>query len=242
MNHFQDHNRTAKLADANRRKWFIAAREDKERKAQLEDEAEQTFVELAAAVIVATELQIQTFHANLDTYDEATVAALMENQELLDAVNERIKDMLSRAHKLDDGRRVFKTEDGQRVYDEHGEQLDETVIHPNQIDDARPRWEALVRERGIRDGLIQNREDIHKYQEKLDGARERSNADDFSKEELDELEAELEADMPPAVMRHISGYETVNNAPDLKTNFISSSSTLKPKKIDIVIEPAPTPL
>lgn len=236
MNHFQEKDRSAKLAEATRRRWFIAAREDKERKAQLEDEAEQAFVELATAVIVATELQIQTFHAKLNTYDEATVAALMENQELLDAVNERIAEMLSRAHKLEDGRRVFKTEDGQRVFDEHGEQLDETIIHPNLIDDSKPRWEALVRERHLRDGLVQNREDIHDYQDKLDNERERSSVEGFTEDELNELEVELEMEMPPTIAKHLPG-GVVTEKIVLTTPSSSVKSTLAPA-VNPLIAPA----
>ena len=242
MNHFQEKDSSTKLAEASRRKWFIAAREDKERKAQIEEQSEDAFLDLAASVIIATEIEIQTFQAKLDTYDEATVVALMENQVLLDAVNERIADMLSRAHKLEDGRRIFKTEDGKRVYDEHGEQVAPTVIDPDAINDNLPKWEEYKPLHLEQKRLMQEREGLIQYQEKLDDARERSNADDFTKDELDELEAELEADMPPAVAKYISGFETADNAPDLKSNFTSSSNTAKLTKLDVVIERAPTPL
>lgn len=242
MNHFQEKDRSTKLAEASRRRWFIAAREDKERKAQFEEQSEDAFLDLAASVIIATEIEIQTFQAKLNTYDEATVVALMENQELLDVVNERIADMLSRAHKLEDGRRVFKTEDGNRVYDEHGEQIAPTVIDPDMINGSLPKWEDYEPLHLEQKRLMQEREGLIQYQEKLDGAREHSNADDFTKEELDELEAELEADMPPAVAKHISGFETADNAPDLKSNFTSSSNTAELKKPVLTIEQAPTPL
>lgn len=240
MNHFQEPNSTDKLADANRRKWFIAARKDKERKTQIEEQSEEALLDFAVAVIVATEIEIQTFQSKLDTYDEATVIALMENQELLDAVNERIADMLSRAYILEDGRRVFKTEDGKRVFDEHGEQIDEAIIHPDVIADDKPTWEAFSKSQDERATLLQEREGLIEYQEKLDDARESSNADSFTKEELDELEAELEADMPQAIAKHISGMEAVT-AVGLKTEFKTPGSPVN-ETTPVVSSPLlPTP-
>jgi hypothetical protein len=70
--------------------------------------------EFAAALkfALATPEQIAAFTVRLDTYDTATVEALLANQEALDAVKARIDDLLLKAHTLPDGRRVFKTEDG----------------------------------------------------------------------------------------------------------------------------------
>lgn len=218
MNDFQHYNHTAKQAEVNRRKWFIAARENRDRKEKITEEAEQALLDLVTTVVLATEIEIITFQAKLDTYDEATVIALMENQQLLDAVNERIADTLSRAHVLEDGRRVFKTENGLQVFDEHGEQVDESVIHPDQIDDSKPTWEAFEGELKLEEQLQSERQGLIEYQEKLDNARERSNSDDFTKKELDELESELEADMPPAVAKHIPGMKT-SSAIELKTEF-----------------------
>ena len=103
MNHFQHKPTLAERAEENRRKWFIAAREQREHKEHLEDKADEAFLEFATSVILATQAEIEAFQVKLDTYDEATVKALMINQEALDAVNAEILDMLSRAHKLDDG-------------------------------------------------------------------------------------------------------------------------------------------
>ena len=229
VNHFQHNNRAVTLADANRRKWFIAAREDKERKDQVAEQSEQAFVDFAASVIVATEIEIQTFQAKLDTYDEATVIALIENREALDAVRTQLNDMLSRAHVLEDGRRVFKTEDGKRVFDEHGEQLDEAIIHPDTISDDRPTWESYSKSRDLERQLQTERQALIEYQEKLDNARERSNADDFTKEELDDLDAELVDAVPPLVKKHVPGFDAVENAPAAKTAFTANADPRIPQ-------------
>lgn len=58
---------------------------------------------LSAAVTIASDVQITEFKVKLDTYDAATVTALMENQVLLDAVRESLDLILSRAHVLENG-------------------------------------------------------------------------------------------------------------------------------------------
>lgn len=92
---------------------------------------------------MATPTQVEEFEIKLDSYDEAIVTALMENQELLDAVRNEITAMLSQAYVLEDGRRVFKTEDGTQVFDEFGTEVQADEVDPLQIDDSLPTWEAL---------------------------------------------------------------------------------------------------
>ncbi|MEL6933399.1 MAG: hypothetical protein AAFO17_09940 [Pseudomonadota bacterium] len=78
-----------------------------------------------------------------------TVEALISNQEALDAVKERIDVILMRAHALEDGRRVFKTEDGTQVFDQFGEEVGPEVIAPEDIDDSAPRWEDFKAEEDL---------------------------------------------------------------------------------------------
>lgn len=240
MNHFQEPSSPANLADVNRRKWFIAARHDKERKAQIEEQSDDALLDIAVAVIVATEIETQAFQTKLDTYDEATVIALMGNQELLDAVNDRIVDMLSRAHELDDGRRVFKTQDGKHVFNAYGEQVDEAIIHPDEINDNLPKWEEYQPLLLEQKHLMQERDDLLEYQEKLDHARERSNSDGFTKNELDELDAELEADMPIEVSRQLPDYDPANEE-ILKTDFTASATPPALSATDMAIDPSMVP-
>ena len=228
MNHFRNERVSVKVAEANRHQWFIAAREEKRRKTQLADQADDDFLDLVTSVILATEFEVQQFRTRLDKYDEATVAALMENQQALDAVRERLANMLSRAHVLGDGRRVFKTGDGTQVFDEHGSQLDETIIHPDQIDDNKPRWEAFQQELQTQQQLIQERRDLHEYQQKLDEARERSGPDDITKSELDDLDKDLMDAMPTAVRRQIPGFEASETIPAVKSEFTARANPVVP--------------
>ena len=240
LSHFQHYSRkpnSAAIAEATRRKWFIAAREQKQKREEMEERAEEALLDLAIAVTLATETLIEAFNVKLDNYDEATVRALMENQKALDAVQVEIDDMLSRAHKLEDGRAVFKTEDGTKVFDQHGAQLEETTIHPDSISDEAPTWESYNAKREGRDELLKERQEIFDYQEKLDEAREHANSGEMTQDELTELEAELEADMPPAVQRQLPDYEPVQQT-SLTSDFSATArdmaiSTVAPTQIPI---------
>lgn len=54
--------------------------------------------------------------------------------------------------------------------------------------------------------MLQEQQQILDYQEKLDKARDRSDSDDFTKDERDELDKELEVDMPEAIKSQLPDY------------------------------------
>ena len=234
VNHFRGSSRkptSAELAEVQRLKWFIAAKDEQERKEKQEERAEKTDLDLATAVemIIATEIQIEAFHEKLDKYDEATIRALMENQEALELVREQMDRLLDRAHVLEDGRRVFKTEDGLRVFDEFGTKLDRETIDPDTIDDNAPRWEAYQPLMLEEARFEAQRESLIEYQDKLDDARERSSQEGFTARELEALEAELEADMPPSVAQFLPADMQPAATPTMKSDY----EAVAPKLADI---------
>lgn len=234
VNHFRGSSRkptSAELAEVQRLKWFIAAKDEQERKEKQEERAEKTDLDLATAVemIIATEIQIKAFHEKLDKYDEATTRALMENQEALELVREQMDRLLDRAHVLEDGRRVFKTEDGLRVFDEFGTKLDRETIDPDTIDDNAPRWEAYQPLMLEEARFEAQRESLIEYQDKLDDARERSSQEGFTARELEALEAELEADMPPSVAQFLPADMQPAATPTMKSDY----EAVAPKLADI---------
>lgn len=160
-----------------------------------------------ASVVLANEFEVQKFQAQLDIYDEATVKALMENTKALEVVNERIQENLKSSHTLEDGTRVFKSEDGTWGITEHGQRFDSKSHEMDSIPPTKVTAEEAEKDFTERDLLQRERTEILEYQEKLDDARERSNSDDFTKDELDDLDKELEADMPEAVKRQLPDYE-----------------------------------
>jgi len=242
IDHFREHQQisSAMIAEDNRRKWFIAARDQRDRKAEIEERAEDDFIDLVSSVILATEIEVQEFQAKLDTYDEATVKALMENQEAMDLVQTQIDDMLSDTHVLEDGTRVFKSEDGTWAVDENGDRLNPQTQDIDQIPQTKHTAEEYLGAKGEHKQLIQERQSILDYQEKLDDARERSNAEDFSKEELDTLDKELEAEMPMAVKRQLPNYDPSQET-NLKSDFVGTVQPAINTASDIAINSSMMP-
>lgn len=187
-------------------------REDREKRERDADKGDDAIADLANAVL-ATPQDVADFRVELDAYDTATVEALMQNEQDLKAVRDQLDDMLDKAYVLEDGRRVFKAEDGMRVFDEHGVELSTDAIDPGLVEDWRPKAEDYLEANDLEKALVEERTEILDFQEKVDHAREESNRGDMTKQELDDLRSDLEANAPPAVKRHMDGYEESQPAP-----------------------------
>lgn len=188
-------------------RWFIKAGEDHQRREKSADKIEDGVAALAAETIMATQAQIKSFEMRLDSYDEATVIALMENQELIDAIADRIADILARAYVMEDGRRVFKTEDGMQVFDEFGEEVSPEDLDPELIEDSRPTYEAYAADMEALAALEAERTQILEFQEQVDAAREQIVDGEISEADLEDLDADLMEAMPPAVRVHVPELE-----------------------------------
>jgi len=131
----------------------------------------------------------------------------MENQELIEAVQNRIVDMLARAYVMDDGRRVFKTEDGTQVFDEFGAEVPPEELDPDLIDASRPTYEEYAADVAALAALEAERTQILEFQEQVDAAREQIADGQISEAELEDLDADLMDAMPPAVRSNVVGLE-----------------------------------
>ena len=220
--------------------WFIKARQDNQHRDTVEDKAEQNASAFASAVVMATTPQIEAFEIKLDSYDEATVIALMENQELMDAVNARIDALLAQAYVMDDGRRVFRTEDGEQVFDEFGGEVSAEELNPDLIDPSYPTWEAFSAEVDQRQQLTQQRTEILEFQEKVDAAHEQISDGEISEADLDALDADLLDAMPLAVRDHVAGLKPIATAPDL-TVEATAPTAMSQIQSAVVSAVVPTP-
>ncbi len=200
---------------------------------------DEDILSTATDIALATEFAIAEFETKLDSYDEATVAALMENQELLEAVNVRILEMLNNAYVMDDGRRVFKTEDGTQVFDEFGKEVAANELDFEEIGPERPTWEAFSAEVSLRNNLETERAQILEFQEKVDAARDQISEGEITADELNELDAELANALPPSVKAQLPGSDQPEDAPDLQTVFGAAND---PKLISNVPLAATAPM
>lgn len=189
----------------------LADRQKERRAEEKERREERELEEVVQFVALASETQIAAFTVKLDRYDAATVEALMQNEQELRDVREHIEKMLGQAHQLPDGRRVFKTLDGKRVFDENGNEVSSDMIRPEQIEDGRKRFEPYWQERQHEKMLVQERDDLHEFQRKLDEARDAKDEPSLTKKDLDALEKEIDQAAPDRV-RELAGEKPRTNA------------------------------
>lgn len=237
VNHFDYQLARSMDLEAERKKWFIAARDQREKKQLAEDRADDELLELATSTLLATPAEIEAFEVRLDHYDEATVKALLENQEALDAINLEIETMRMEAYRLDDGTLVFKSETG-NVFNEHGVQMSPDIIPPEAIPDKNPSWERYNGAVSTRDGLLVEREQLHEYQEKLDSARDAARSGELTKDELDALDQELADTMPPSVAKHLPE-DMRPKAPAPAADLKSAFDTVAPDIAPTITKAAP---
>ena len=179
-------------------------RKDREARKDRENDAGDESGVVAVVAVLATQDQITEFAGQLDEADAALVEALTENSEALRQARARLEEILSRAHRLPDGRAVFRTEDGLRVIAESGEDVTD-IIAPDEIDPGTPTWEDYATARDEDAALEAEQEALLDYQRRIDEARERVAAGDMTAEELEDLQAQLEEEMPEAVRARLDG-------------------------------------
>ena len=142
-NRFSDETsrRYAEKLAQDRRRLAAKERQEKERRKDLAERAEDAVFAFAAAItspVRAPPERIETFERDLTEFETAIIKALLENEKAMDAVALRIDVMLSLAYVLPDGHRVFRTEDGQSVYDQFGEAVSAEDIDPTEIPAGKP--------------------------------------------------------------------------------------------------------
>ena len=165
------------------------------------DQGEADMIDLASAII--TSEQAELFQTEIDTYQVATVEALEENREAMELVRERLDRILERAHRLEDGRRVFKTEDGLQVFDEFGSEVSNDIISPDEIADDLPRWETARAVMDELERLEAEQTQLLEYQNELDEAQELLDSGEMTQAQFDELRERLATDAPEAVRARV---------------------------------------
>jgi plasmid stabilization system protein ParE len=176
-------------------------RQEKERKDEKDRDDHAAFLESLREAALADSKRIAEFTAQLDRYDAMTVEALQENERAAAEVRERIRAALDGAVQLPDGRHVFKTEDGTAVFDEHGEAVSPDEIRPEDIAESKWKFEAYWADRTSEETLAKQRQGLLALQERLDTAREKVGKGGLTNGDLDALENDIDAAMPPELRK-----------------------------------------
>ena len=150
---------------------------------------------LSAIIIEQAEL----FQQEIDIWQQATVETIMDYDVAIERAEEVREQILLQAHRLEDGRRVFKTEDGQRVFDEDGNEIGSDLISPDDIDDRRPTWEQFLDVDDALKQLRQHRQEALDFQARLDEAKERLDSGEMTQKEFEELRQNLFDSAPCAI-------------------------------------------
>ena len=207
-------------------------RERRQKQGELE-QGDADFVDLATAIV--TSEQADQFAAELNLYHEATYEALRDNELQLETAREQLQTMLKRAHVLEDGRRVFKTEDGLRVFDEHGIEIGTDTITPGEISNDKPRYEQLLEQQRIVEGLEMQRSELLEFQSELDEAQELLDSGKMTQGRFLELRERLASDAPETVKTRM---------PELGANIEEdtlSTSAIADIDLDTELAAMPTP-
>ncbi|MGJ8527433.1 hypothetical protein [Maritalea sp.] len=221
-------------------KWFVKARQEAKQRVDSERKLDDDILAAAIETTTATSDQIKLFNTKLDTYHEASTAALIENQALLDdiakrmlAVENRLAPHWEHANIMDDGRRVFLNAERSQAYDEWGSEVsDDEYAYDNFAADHRPVDSFLdaLKERGSlkaeQENVLDARHRIHEFEELTDAAREEASKEGVTQERLDELSADLEDFMPEEVAQHMPDYKPPADALNLTSEFAKPASPL----------------
>lgn len=227
--------------DYERAKWFIASKQREQEKELREERAEQNVGDLAASIVIADPIEVEAFRADLDTYDVATIEAIMENREILERLYRERDILLERAYQLEDGTRVFKSEDGVRVFDEYGDLVSPIRVDPDQIADHYPSAESYLEQLRLieqHEAIDQNLAD---YQTQLDEERERLDSGELSQSEFEDLRSSIENNIPIEVRRKLPDYDPTQEV-ELTTEFTASAAKMtKLSPADMMIDPSMMP-
>ena len=258
MHHFGNDSRFSHSEEARRKQWFIKARQEQKVREDIAEEAAEnsTVTAIGVSVIIATEIQIAGFEAKLDVYDEATTAALMENQVEYEQLQKRMVEIEAQlegvwlhANIMEDGRRVFLNADRTQAYDEFGTEVSDAEYSYDQFSpDHRPVDSFLdhLKERGaIRDAMEDNRasrDKIHEFDDLKNQHREELVQGRTTEDRLVEMDAELLDEMPPSVSAHLpEELRPAINAVNLKTEFSIPTNAALPTKTGAAIVATPAP-
>lgn len=162
-------------------------------------ERHQAFINM----VMATPEEMAAFDLKLTRLDEASTAALLENEEELRRAQADLDELRGRACEitLPNGEETKVYRDGSAVRNDDGGFIDREIIRGEDIPAFYPTWQELQAKKAIAQDAKQTYDEIVAYREKVEAAQEEIGDGRVSAARLEELESDL-ANMPAAVSRH----------------------------------------
>ena len=154
--------------------------------------------------LAALREQTVRFQEQLNRLDQASMEALLENEEQQRVAREELKRLQDRAYEITmpDGHTVKLYRDGNSVRDDDGAVVSPDIIKAEDISQNAPTWaERKARGDAITD-LEKRRNEIIKFREEVQHTQQHAKSGDISADELGHLQADLDKKIPDDVRRH----------------------------------------
>ena len=227
---------------ARQRRWFIKAKHDHQRREDIAEKAEDAASAVAsAASTIATPTQIRTFQSDLTTFDMSLIEALLEIDEKLDALKVEHQALLERAHVLNDGRRVFKSDDGTFVIDEAGQVVSPEDVDPDEIPDHLARSSTYLDITEEIEALKVEKQAIHEALDRNEAAKEWAEEPGRTVEELEAKRQELLDDLPASARAKLNTEtapsqdkeQVAQPAPFVKSDIPKAAASGAPTRLEM---------
>jgi hypothetical protein len=172
----------------------------------------------------------------LNDVQHAVESALVDINQRLEASDRKLQQMRENAGELEDGTKVFRssvdgsiyTEDGQRLSDEDAQNID--------IPEDTASWEDYRRQQEERDLALRQREEVERYkQEVLDPIKERLRDPDnvFSREELENIDKNIEASLPDILKNEHKGSDPSVSATGSSTSTSAAHNMVEETNLEV---------
>jgi DNA repair exonuclease SbcCD ATPase subunit len=201
----------------------VADREGLSPKGRARKEREREEQRFAREWSARIEEQRERFQRELDRLEQASLAALHENEEQLRAAREELRKIQERAYEitLPDGTVTKVYRDGDKVRTDAGAEVSRDILRAEDLPDGLPLWAERTASGEKNHALDEKHRQILEYREKLERMREVSGGGDPPDESVEQLRAELGA-MPEPVTAH---YRSLDGPPlQEQANDVSSES------------------
>lgn len=187
-----------------------------------------------AATMDALRQRAAELHKQLDLMEQASMAALHENDERLRAARDDLQRIRDRAYEvtMPDGTVTKVYRDGATVRTDDGTEVDRSIVHPDELPASSPDWQ---RRKGAGESVTRlenERAEIIDYQGRLARSKGALSSDDVTAQQLDAMQADA-ARMPEAVRRHYGPEPSTRTAieiPEAKGNARALTTDVRPTR------------
>jgi hypothetical protein len=178
----------------------------------------------------------QRVSEKLDHAQQAVESALVNINQRLEGSDRKLQQMRESAGELEDGTKVFRSSVDGSIYTEDGQRLSDKEAQNINIPEGAASWEDYRRQQEERDLALRQREEVERYQrEVLDPIKERLRDPDnvFSKEELQNIDKNIEASLPDILKNEHKGSDHSISATESSTSTSAAHNMVEETNLEV---------